>query len=396
MLVNKNAKLIVIFLTFAFLLYITIKYIFFSKNEISTRGTEKQLEKIELNLQNFINNKFQNYTELKIKNSDIFAKNIVNLNNLLNFKIFNHTNTGIIIGKNKFLFSDVYLIEKFCLNDSLEREKIKEWVEKIEKVQNILKSKNINFVYVLAPNKADFYEEYIPYKFKNNCNDNRKYQIFIDEIKKTNINFVDANEYFLSLKDKMNKAMGAYVFNNNNEKLFPKYGIHWTSYGFAYFMQNKLIPYLENLYNKKFNDIEFSYTNSKIPLGSDFDLAYLLGIQNKNLSDEILYPQLKENKNNGYKPKLLMIGDSFLDIMSSNLNIYDYFNVDLQNINWSYYSNRYFYDENNVFKIEALELDVKEKMNYIKNKELIIFLHTTPQILNNSMYKFFDDVINNF
>lgn len=396
---KKIIKLIDIFFVFAFISYITIDYVFFSKNKIAIRGTENKLEKVDLSLQNFTNNSFQNYLETKIKNGDIFAKNVVKINNYLNFKILNHTNAGVIVGKNKFLFADGYIFEKFCINNIYsEYEKVKEQVKKIEKVQNILKSKNIKFVYVLAPNKADFYEEYIPYKFKDNCKNNRKYDLFVNEIKKTNINFIDVNEYFLSLKSKMKKIKNnkGYAFDGKNEKLFPRYGIHWTQYGFSYFLQNKLIPYLENLYGRKFNDIEFSYMTSKTPLGSNFDLGFLLGLEYEKFRDSALYPQSKEIKNSGYKPKLLTISDSFADIFASNINLYDYFEVDLQNVSWSYYLNRYFYDENNVFKIEPLNSNVNEKINYIKNKDLIIFMHTTPAILHDGMYKFFDDIINNF
>lgn len=389
--IKSILKLFCIFFVFICIIFFSIEYTFFSKNKIATRGTEQKLEKVELNFENFANNSYQNYLEQKIKNSDLFAKKIIQMGDFFNFKLFNHTNTNIVVGRGGGLFGDNYISEKLCIKDyKIDRQTVKKAVERIQKVQDILETKNIKFVYILAPNKADFYAEYLPNKYKNNCNNNRKYDVFVDEIKKSNINFIDANEYFLNLKNRN-------IFNENSgEKLFPKYGIHWSNFGFAYFIQNNLIPYLEKLFNKRFNEIDYSYTISKKPLGSDYDLGSLIGLQNKDLKDKLLYPKLKENKHNGYKPKTLIIGDSFADILSSNLNLYDYFNFDLNNVTWGYYVNNVFYNEDNYLQIKPLKLNPKERIAYIKNKELIIFIHITPNILSETEYKFFDDVINNF
>ena len=42
------------------------------------------------------------------------------------------------------------------------------------------------------------------------------------------------------------------------------------------------------------------------------------------------------------------------------------------------------------------ELNNDEKINITKNKDIVFFINTTPNILNEDLIKFFDDVVNNF
>lgn len=127
-----------------------------------------------------------------------------------------------------------------------------------------------------------------------------------------------------------------------------------------------------------------------IPLGSDFDLGNLVGLKRKvfPLDDLAYFNNCKTNKK---LPKLLLVGDSFSDIFYSDNNLRKMFEDDTGYFRMWYYKDNYDFNGN----IDK-ELNNDEKINITKNKDIVFFINTTPNILNEDLIKFFDDVVNNF
>ena len=166
--------------------------------------------------------------------------------------------------------------------------------------------------------------------------------------------------------------------------LFSKYGVHWSYYGFYEFFNEVL--------NKKYfdNSITCELYFDDIPLGSDFDLGNLVGLKRKvfPLDDLAYFNNCKTNKK---LPKLLLVGDSFSDIFYSDNNLRKMFEDDTGYFRMWYYKDNYDFNGN----IDK-ELNNDEKINITKNKDIVFFINTTPNILNEDLIKFFDDVVNNF
>ncbi len=364
----SKIKLFSIILFFIFIFYQGLDFAFSSKNNFGEIIKESKFN-------DFLNNKVQNNIEQKIKDTGRFSKNFRIINNTILFKLFSSTTSGVIIGKDNYLFEKGYITEKLAL-DFPDENKIKELAEKIKKTQDILNKDNIKFLYIIAPTKVDFYTEFLPEKLscllKNNDESKRQYYLLKKYLKEYNVNFVDANEFLLNKKD------------NTKYMLFTKYGIHWSYYGFYEFFNEVL--------NKEYfnNSIKCELYFNDIPLGSDFDLGNLAGLKRKvfKLDDLAYFNNCKTNKK---LPKLLLAGDSFSNIFYYDNNLRKMFEDDTKYFRIWYYKDTYDFNGN----ISA-ELNTDEKINIIKNKDIIFFINTTPNILNEDLIKFFDDVVNNF
>src|SRR5690606_22584615 len=81
----------------------------------------------------------------------------------------------------------------------------------------ILDSLNIPILFCFAPNKANFYAEFLPDKI-NQSNKTNQF-LFEDFFKKINFPHINFDSYFFSEKEK------------SPYPLVPKYGAHWTTYG---------------------------------------------------------------------------------------------------------------------------------------------------------------------
>lgn len=85
-----------------------------------------------------------------------------------------------------------------------------------------------------------------------------------------------------------------------------------------------------------------------------------------------------------------MVGDSFSDIFYSDNNLRKMFEDETN------YFRMWYYKDISGFKGNIDKLDTNEKLNIIKNKDIVFFINTTPNILDKRLIKFFDDVVNNF
>lgn len=352
-----------------------LTYIFRTKIKNKKKGI---VFETALTVNNFFNSKYQNDIENFLKEKGKIAKKFRKINNTIIFKLFSSTSSGVIIGKDDFLFENGYIKEKFAF-DKKDYETIKNNVKKVKEVQNILNKNGIRFLYILAPTKADFYEEYLPKKFdcllKNNKEEERNYTKFKKALDEYNVNYIDVNEYFMKNK------------YNSKKYLFPKYGIHWSEYGFLNFFNNILNPqYFNN------NIICNDFVESKKSLNTDFDLGDLCGIDKnffKSKTDNVYFRNCKIKDKNIALPKTIFIGDSFSDIIYNNFK--DIFTDGTNHFRWWYYKDFWTFDS----KI-LNNLQVNQIIDILKKKELIIFIHTAPNILNHDLEKFFDDIINNF
>lgn len=372
---EKNIRVIFSVILVFLLFCHGLTYIFRTKIKNKKKGI---VFETALTVDNFFNSKYQNDVENFLKEKGKIAKKFRKINNTIIFKLFSSTSSGVVIGKDDFLFEKGYIREKFAF-DKQDYKTIENNVKKVKEVQDILNKNGIRFLYILAPTKADFYEEYLPKKFdcllSNNKEEERNYTKFKKALNEYKVNYIDVNEYFIKNK-----------YNSENY-LFPKYGIHWSEYGFLKFFDNILNPqYFNN------NIICDDFVESKKYLNVDFDLGDLCGIDEdffKSKTNNIYFRNCKIKDKNIALPKTIFIGDSFSDIIYSNFK--DIFIDDTNHFRWWYYKDFWTFDSK-----KLNNLQVNQIIDILKKKELIIFIHTASNILNHDLEKFFDDIINNF
>ena len=170
--------------------------------------------------------------------------------------------------------------------------------EKIKVVQDYLQKKNILYLTVVAPSKADYYSEFLPDYYSSRISSRRNYSLILENAGKENVNLIDLNKWFKDLKDTISYP------------LFPKQGIHWSYYGMA-LSADSIIKYIEKKNNILLPDFSWTLEYPDTLRGTDYDLGDLLNIVSTLPYNKMTYPKFSFS-NDTTKTPLLVIGDSFL------------------------------------------------------------------------------------
>jgi len=272
------------------------------------KGAYKEATLPSFKLSSFNNLEFQENFEKYIEDHIGLRPQIVKLTNQLNYSLFNELNPqGVIVGKENYLFEVPYLITK-AGKDYLGLDSLKRIGADLKWLHQELEKENIHLLVVLAPDKVTFMPEYLPEKFQNRKEaDSTNYKIFAQLLKEDSIQHIDFNPLFLSWKD------------TATYPLYPKYGTHWSSYGW-YLAADTILKKLGALSSEKLNSIlvEEIEISSKLR-DTDYDIGESLNLLCKLPSDPMAYPKLKF-ENNYSKPDVLVIGDSYyVNIATSDI-----------------------------------------------------------------------------
>ena len=278
---NKFGVILILFL--CFLIMPNIIYRIFYKNFDHINYENRTLASKPILVLTNINEYPKKYEEyfndyLSFRNELVKLKN---LNDIFVFK--NIISDRVLLGKNKWLFSnDDNLTEKYM---GIERYYFTK--EELEKAKNNLihfrdelEKKNIDFIFMVCPDKQFIYSEYMPDYIKRKSTKNDT-DIFVEYIKNnTDIKVVYPKEELLKYKDKY--------------QLYYKYDSHWNTLG-AYIGYTELTRIL-NIDNKSiesFKILEFdsAYRNSNKDSSTFYnDMAKMVGLNYiKTFRDDIIY-----------------------------------------------------------------------------------------------------------
>ncbi|MDY6935880.1 MAG: hypothetical protein SVZ03_16885 [Spirochaetota bacterium] len=350
-------------------------------------GVEKTTKFPSLSIGRFFTGQFQRDIEKWLSYNIGLRAAFIRIDNQINYSFFNYVSAtpSIIIGKDKWLYSTPY-IDNYYNRDIVPICELEKKAINITKLQKLLKSKDIGFLLIITPNKASIYPEYIPeyikkkYIAEKNVRKKSNYENIISLFNKYKINYLDGHSFFIELKKK------------SPYPLFPKSGIHWSYYS-AYFFTDKFISTLERIINKKLTSINFKDIEiTKIPFGSDNDIAELTNIIfTKSLYDRYQYPKISCRNNNGklFKPKLLFVGGSFLRNIFYYLNTCDVYSQ----------CNLYFYyNLNRTLPQQTDEVIDKKNLNLYMEmlKNNIIIIEANEQVINNIGFGFVEDALKAF
>lgn len=282
----------------------------------------------------WFNEKFQNSFNRSIEAHLGFKNILVRINNQLDYWLFRKSNTkNVIIGKSDCLYEEGYILDytgrNFVGTDSLDRV-----LYKTKKIQDYLKDKrNIELIIVFEPGKASFYPEFIPKRYKPKNKSLSNYEYLSQKCKILNINHIDLNSWFISIKD------------TSKYTLFPKYGVHWSTYG-MYLAADTLIRFIENMSKTDLKNFKIKYLNVTNNLKDvDFDIELTLNLIFQLPHETTAYPVIEyESEYNKKKPNVLTIADSYYwSIYNSkipeqvfNYNEFWYYNTTIYPYIWGY------------------------------------------------------------
>jgi len=346
---EKPSVLKTIWFAVLILLAVTILY------QIIPAGKDAVSEatSLKFSFASWFDGSFQKKYEENLKTYSNFGKKLTPLKNQIDYLLFNKINVnGFTFGKDHYIFSTGY-IDAYLGRDYAGDKVITEKIRKAKVIQDTLKKKGIDVIYIFAPGKGTFCTEYLPSKYNRLSRHLTNYETYIAKSREYNINYIDFQSWFLKIK-----PLSKYP-------LFPQFGHHWSYYGEC-LAADSIIRYIEKIHNCSLPHLTWSNVEyPSEPKVRDGDIIKKANLMKEPVSIPMAYPDLQYTAGKEAKPiKVLGIGDSYyrgflyLGVMQ---NVFD--NGEF----WYYYNT--VVPETNPVK-EVWEYDLKEKIE--ENKVILI------------------------
>lgn len=337
-------------------------------------GAFSNTSRKQLTVNGFLNNKYQTAFEQNLIDSVGFKNFFVRLNNQLGYSLYSKSNAKkVVVGTEGVLYEDYY-IKSYYGNDYVGFDFIDNKVKLFSQLQNKLALKGVKLFLVITPSKTAIYPNNFP-RYMLSEKDTTNYEITVKLLDKYNCNYLDLKKYFVSIK-------------NSKYPLFPKQGIHWSGYGIT-LAADTMFKYIQRNSNVKLNNIiidEGSYTNEY--MGTDNDIGDAQNLLFKSTYEKLYYPKLSFSNKLKEKPKVLVVGDSFVN---GFWKFYAYFSnlFDESKSSFWYYNQTVIWPEiHEHTKVSDLNL-----YDEVVNKDIILVI-TSEQNLNNFGFFFIDNVLN--
>lgn len=289
----------ILFATFVVISMIPALQMFFLPiKEKPLQGAVEIAEPPVLSVQNWFNESLQSNTESWLNQHFGFRNFLVRLYNQMSFWFYNKASArGVIIGKQDYLYEENY-IKAYYGRDYVGDSLLNKRVTRLKTIQDTLQAYGKTFFVVIAPGKGQFYPDFIPDNLKSEKSVTN-YQTFIREAKNQNLNLLDFNALFLSLK------------NQSPYPLYPKTGIHWSHYGMDIFIDS-MLKYVEKERKTDLPDYIISpperSTDYKTP---DTDIEDGMNLLFKIPNQPLAYSDFKVDERGKKKLKIMVISDSF-------------------------------------------------------------------------------------
>lgn len=349
----------VLFYSFLFFLFIPLlKQInIFPVQDFELDGNFELQSDVELNWHNWINGVYQNKADAIATEHIGYRGFATRLRNQIDYSFFKLAHSDkAIVGKDNILFDEWYL-NAWTGRTFIGEDFIDIKLHKLKMVQDTLRKLGTELIFVLAPDKATFFEDKIPDYYQQNKFGISNYSYLTQRSKEIKINFIDLNTYFLAIKDTI------------PHPLYPKSGIHWSTYG-SYIALDTIIKYIENTKQIDLNDItidDIEITN--IPKHPDYDIGQNINLLRQIPQWDMAYPKLSfEDNPNKPKPKMLVTGDSYY------FNIYSFdFTEHLFSNNAFWYYANWVYPEYYKERTEASSLNFRKE---IEDKDILLMMVT--------------------
>jgi hypothetical protein len=312
----------------------------------------------EFNWHNWIYGVYQTKADVVATEQIGYRGIATRLRNQIDYSLFNLAHSDkAIVGKDNILFDEWYL-NAWMGRTFIGEDFIDVKLHKLKMVQDTLRKLGTELIFILAPDKANFFEEKIPEYYKNKRYPQNNYSYLAKRSEDIKINYIDLNKYFLAIKDTCRFP------------LYPKSGIHWSYYG-SFVALDTILHYIEAVKKINLNDItveSIEITNS--PKHPDYDIGKNINLLFQIPQWEMAYPKLNyENNTDKPKPKMLVTGDSYY------FNIYNYnFTEHLFSNNAFWYYANWVYPDCYKEPIEAADLDFRKE---IEDKDIIVMMVTS-------------------
>jgi hypothetical protein len=263
-------------------------------------GVPPSSENVKFSPDKWLSAKFQEGQEAYIRDHFGLRPFMVRFYNELFDQLFGEFQAnGVIMGKDDYLFEENYLLAASG-QDFLGSDSIAQVVSELNLIKQDLAKQGKHLLVCLAPGKGSYFPDKMPsrYHYEKQL---RNHPFFVKTLQQARIPLFDIHSWFEAMKP------------NTPYPLFPKNGIHWSSYG-EYLVADSLIKKISALSQKPFPTLKLlRIEQDSKPRDRDDDIELGMNLL-RNLPDfKMAYPKFKvQPLQAGQKaPRVLVIGDSF-------------------------------------------------------------------------------------
>jgi len=352
-------------------------------NDIRLTGLEVKGGFPKISVKSFWAGEFQTRLDKWISTKVGLRGAFVRLDNQINFSFFDEISSKyeskIILGKERWLYEKGY-IDSLNHRDQHPQTFWEDKARLLKKLQVLLESNGIHFLFLITPSKATIYPEYIKDKYiiPKNSAEKSRYEKLVPLLQEYGVRYLDGHQYLLALKKR-----GPYP-------VYPSSGTHWSLYSSCYFTL-ELISTLESLTKQKmakFQVDRIQITNR--PFSFDKDLANLTNIlfQKSLYGKEYYYPEtsLPVSGENVFRPRMLFVGGSYLVVLFHYLEKHQVYS---ERDFYYYYKQNIKYPANTFNPIDRKNLDLKRE---ILGKDIVV-VETNETGLPALGYGFVEDAL---
>lgn len=298
----KNSNKQILFLILMILLSLPLLQSTFHVFSVQPlKGAITKVTVPELTYSSFDDGSFQEKFDKYIENNIGLRPFFIRSNNQVAFSLYNKALArDVIIGKDNYLYELNY-IKAYLGHDFIGKDVIREKVRKLKQIQDTLKKLNTNLVILFAPGKATFYPEYIPDEFNPQEKSLSNYSYYIQQCNELDVEHIDFNDYFLMMKDTVSYP------------IYPKCGIHWSSYGVSIVVDSLLTYFEEKCPELGVPDLSINNIDITRKLrDTDYDIGEGMNLLFRISNPKMAYPALNFTEKEGkVKPNLIVVADSY-------------------------------------------------------------------------------------
>lgn len=165
---------------------------------------EKMAEMIPFSSRDWLTGKYRrHFTQWFVKKNG-FRNFFIRLDNQINFSFFRESKAygdSIVVGKDNWLFEKSY-IKEMNGEQPVNINRMESKISRLKQLQNILESRGIYFLLVIAPSKATIYNEFIAQRHikMHPVRETGNYIKIKNLLDSNGINYLDGHSFFLQNK----------------------------------------------------------------------------------------------------------------------------------------------------------------------------------------------------
>jgi len=226
---------------------------------------------------------------------------LIRLRNQISFSLLGVARSSeLVVGRDDVLYQPGP-VNSYLGKDFLGETQIRRRLRRMRIVQDDLAQRGIPFLFMMAPNKARYQPEDLPFQLRRQKQPQSNYEVFMREMQARHINVIDFGRLFEQWKA------------TAQHPLFPKGGTHWSDYG-STLAADTLFKRIEQMGRFDLTDFHRGPVEvSQDARGTDGDLSGPLNLVFPYRHYPMGYPRIVFNSLHAgqVRPNLLVFGDSF-------------------------------------------------------------------------------------